>query len=690
MKMSCRRRRLKNKDDMLSVQTGRRRNSDYSPIGTTAPTTITENDKKAVEWWRSHQQGSAIDSNNEFIDKREQVGTASKGSNRKDKLNDQTLPYDISPPNDTLSFANTLENSQPRAQEMPYGSPQQLLTKPQNGMILDHKFLPKENGNRQDEIENPSLGIFRTKGRSDSDDGTNRMEFFQPEVVPTSRQILSQDYLSSSPFHRREKLTTEQTGDKSKGEEESDDFILFPEEDKKPRKETLSEFIARKSNTSRTETPNEIEFSDHLSDIPSDVDSITRDRYLLACKMLKMSIIQKESALIPIEKKYIMSLLDDFESQSLDGSDLSEDHINSIERAILQLENDSKSSYDNSNTDLPSPTTAARAQRIRKTGSVARAETSLPSRNDKNPHTATRKPKKFMEHIPNPCNPINSTKIFGKKRNLHHEESQVMKNNFVSKNTRVHSNGNTERLVRFDGWSFQNSMEYPFLLLDAGGDNINPRVFTPGMMEALRSFMPFRVMDHNFWLRFSLARDGASFATLLASVRASPYTMIGVETDRGDVFGSFTGRPWRIGSKWYGTSEAFLWRLKQNRYTSPRNSRDSNFEREIEVYPCTEDDDLIQYCTAKTIAVGGGEWQYGSCPYADSGQGMGLVIDGDLAGGETNSCATFANPKLARYASSSSEFVISNLEVWSLTPCMNVEDATKTEMREFFVEGYNI
>ena len=231
-------------------------------------------------------------------------------------------------------------------------------------------------------------------------------------------------------------------------------------------------------------------------------------------------------------------------------------------------------------------------------------------------------------------------------------------------------------------------MDYPFLILDAYGYDRNPRVFTPGVMEALRGFMPMKVMDHNFWLRFSLARDGTSFTKLLASIRASAFTLIGIETDRGEVFGSFTGRPWRIGSKWYGSRKSFLWRLKQTRYTSRRNAANPQFEREIEVYPCTEDDDLIQYCTAKTIAVGGGEWQYNACPYRNSGEGIGLVIDGDLVGGETNSCATFANPRLARYASSSNEFVISNLEVWSMTPCNTVEDATKVEMREFFIRGY--
>jgi hypothetical protein len=724
--MSCRRRRLKNPDDIQSIKTVHRDNGkhsgNFSPDGTTTsrvPSTNAESDEKVVKWWRSHQQEGDVGSSNDFVRKREQAILESKANMHEEELDDETLVDAIAPSTTISPFTNALENSQLRTQERPYDiSHEEFPINPQNGMVLEPRLLPKVSKNGRAASENPSLGVFITRGRSDLDDGTNQIEFFQPQIVPTSRakqqkwQSHSQNSKSSAPPQMREKLATEYIGDREKGEKASDGWfsaiaVKNKESDdqsplqrrkkvKKSKKLSLSKFIARKSEASllRTKAANVTESSDHLSDVHIDVDSITRERYLLACQMLKMSIIQKESALIPIEKEYVLSLLDDFESHSVDGTDINEEHVNSIERAVLQLENDSISMppHDAANIDLPSPSTAARAQTTRKSGEVVRAQTTLPSRNDKNPHTATRKPKKFMKHISNPCNPIKAAKFFGRERDIPHEDDEVIKNDAVSENTGYPSHDDTGRLVRFDGWSFQNSIEYPFSILDADGDgdDMNPRVFTPSMMEALRGFMPMKVMDHNFWLRFSLARDGASFATLLASVRASTFTMIGIETDHGEVFGSFTGRSWRIGSKWYGTSETFLWRLKQKRYTSPSNSRKPNFEREIEIYPCTENDDLIQYCTGKTIAVGGGEWQYNTCPYSNSGQGIGLVIDGDLAGGETNSCATFSNPQLARHASSSNEFVISNLEVWSLTPCTNVEDATKMEMRDFFNKGYEV
>jgi len=491
-------------------------------------------------------------------------------------------------------------------------------------------------------------------------------------------------------------------------------------ETKRPKKLSLSRFMARKAkpkpppaqpkanakaNATPKDTTESEEFPDHLSDVPSDVDSITRERYLLACQMLKMTMIKKESALIPIEKEYILSLLNDFESRSADGTDLDEDYVAAIERAVVRLETESVSvpPYDAGNIVLPSPATAARAQQTQKANNnsvEARFETisPRPPNNDKNPHTATHKPKKLMDRFSNPCNPTNLSRITGRTKDdfrIRYVRDEALPESIEITSSRDYNNNNekADYLVRFDGWSFQNSSDYPFSMLgveNAGTNNINlnPRVFTPDIMDALRGFMPLHKADDNFWLRFSLVRDGASFTRLLASVRASVYTLIGVETNHGEVFGSFTGQPWSVGRKWYGSSDAFLWRLKKRRYTSPKNSRNPGFERELEVYPCTGDDDLVQYCTTKTIAVGGGEWpSHSSSPYfGDSEPGIGFVVDGDLAGGETNSCATFANPKLARHAStSSSEFAIRNLEVWSLTPCSNVEDATKMELREFLV-----
>jgi hypothetical protein len=572
----------------------------------------------------------------------------------------------------------------------------------------------------------------------------------------------------------------------------------------------------------------------HLSDVPSDCDSVTKERYLLACQMLKTTMIQKETSLIPIEKEYLLSLLGDFDyskkdqgEKSLphgtykndddDGDDnnsntfnrhsdgTNEETASQIEHAVLRLKVDpvfqrpalasnapiqrqrqrppvNLSSKLSPSTSLkpnsikkriitePSGISAAKASQQQtvlacsKTAKdMPRVSPTMPQRlttsrsshsdpssaiSDKNPHTATRRPQQRLLMAlagNNPCGPR------GAVQNIRDDSKTVSQNNVVilrdgrldidasvndeaaTSSSFAPATGSTggiwrvknsdksvrpptmlgrgtdgvendddgeddnndydkdQILVRFNGWSFHQSTEkLPFFILGATdeGGTLDPRVLTPQMMEALRSFMPYSVTEANFWLKYSLVRDGASLQTLLGNVRDSTYTVIAVETTHGEVFGSFTGCPWRIGSKWFGNGEAFLWRLKKCRYTSPQNARRPAFEREMEVFPYTGYDDMVQYCTTKTIAVGGGDWLPSDAPNPfDAPSGIGFMIDGDLAGGETNSCSTFANPRLAKHlTTASSEFTLRNLEVWTMTSCATVSDAIRLEKRRGLIE----
>jgi hypothetical protein len=170
-------------------------------------------------------------------------------------------------------------------------------------------------------------------------------------------------------------------------------------------------------------------------------------------------------------------------------------------------------------------------------------------------------------------------------------------------------------------------------------------------------------------------------------VRASKWTIIGVETMEGDVFGSFTGTPWRKQKGWYGSGEAFLWRLKQSRLASTELSAKSS-TNQMEIYPYTGADELVQYCSDASLAVGGGDWKEQECPYEGEPKGIGLMVDRDLAIGETNSCATFANRRLCHRNKASNDFHISNMEVWTMTPCTSLEEAQKLEMHRLFVEEH--
>ena len=67
------------------------------------------------------------------------------------------------------------------------------------------------------------------------------------------------------------------------------------------------------------------------------------------------------------------------------------------------------------------------------------------------------------------------------------------------------------------------------------------------------------------------------------------------------------------------------------------------------------------------------------------GNGFGLWIDDDLLHGSSMSCETFDNPCLSKIHDDNGLFEIANLEVWTLTSSLTLEDAEKMELMDFFV-----
>lgn len=226
-------------------------------------------------------------------------------------------------------------------------------------------------------------------------------------------------------------------------------------------------------------------------------------------------------------------------------------------------------------------------------------------------------------------------------------------------------------------------------------------------MESLQNFFPFTVSEHNFWLKYSLVRDGASLHSLLRHIRGAKHTLIAIETVEGEVFGSFTSSPWRKNWNYYGNGESFLWRMRRSRSEEDAQYSvldQAKLESELDVYHWTGLNDLVQYCTHDMMAIGGG-----SLPEDDSADepdeqrdlppsnsvftkasegGFGLAIDSELLRGTSSSCATFQSPPLCK-AHPNRPFEILNMEVWTLTPCINVDEAENLEMRTLFLEGYN-
>jgi hypothetical protein len=257
-----------------------------------------------------------------------------------------------------------------------------------------------------------------------------------------------------------------------------------------------------------------------------------------------------------------------------------------------------------------------------------------------------------------------------------------------------------------------NSLSFQILGTSADDKECHPHVLSPPLMESLQNFLPPGIAENNFWLKYSLVRDGASLPSLLRQVRGAQYTLIAMETVDGEVFGCFTSSPWRKTWNYYGNGESFLWRMRRTR--SDKDAQRSildqaKLESELDVFYWTGKNDLVQLCTHDMIAVGGGAFQSfnegrNSSSSSDEERdlppqneefikadkgGFGLAIDSELLRGTSSPCATFNSPPLAKMHPDGSPFEIVNLEVWTLTPFNNVADAESFEMKKLFLEPYS-
>lgn len=214
-----------------------------------------------------------------------------------------------------------------------------------------------------------------------------------------------------------------------------------------------------------------------------------------------------------------------------------------------------------------------------------------------------------------------------------------------------------------------------------------PTVLTPPIMDSLRAFLPFAVAHDNFWLKYSFDADGASMHTLLDKIRNSARTFIAIETDQGDVFGSFTSSPWRIQSRdYYGSAEAFLWRLKKSRFTPCKSVKEQiELESDIEVFEWSRHNRNIQSWTGMNgqLSVGGGGYE--DEPEKEAKEfGAGLSLSDDLSRGFSDKCLTFNSPVLPT-RSTDGVFNIVNIEVWTLTPVISLDEAERLELGRQFV-----
>ena len=223
---------------------------------------------------------------------------------------------------------------------------------------------------------------------------------------------------------------------------------------------------------------------------------------------------------------------------------------------------------------------------------------------------------------------------------------------------------------------------------NANDPSVQPHVLSPPLMDSLATFLPERLEGENFWLKFSLVRDGASLDTFKRYVRAATYSIIAIETIDGQVFGSFTSSPWTNHYSFFGSAPAFVWKMRHSRRTKCFSLFDqAQLESEIDVFIYTGESDYVQVCRKNGIAVGGDDNVEALASLDDEVRpGFAFALDENLLYGTTSSTTTFKNPPLVGNSSDTSVFQVSGLEVWTFTPCMDEASAKQMEMTRFITQ----
>ena len=226
-----------------------------------------------------------------------------------------------------------------------------------------------------------------------------------------------------------------------------------------------------------------------------------------------------------------------------------------------------------------------------------------------------------------------------------------------------------------------------------------PHVLTPPMMRALRPHLPTSIQCDNFWLKYSLLRDGASLETMVHQLRNSTRTVLAVETTDGHVLGAVCSSPWTPhGHKFFGSGESFVWQLRRSRYTPCATVQDQvALEQEVDLYKWSGHNRNVQrlvHVHEPLMLGGGGPDEVdatGTVHGSDDAFGSALILSPDLEFGHSHACLTFNSPPLLQQNNDNTtkkerlQFAIRNVEVWTLTPVDTLDQAEKVELGRRFI-----
>ena len=532
-------------------------------------------------------------------------GTSSVGHSS-DSSDDDMYLENSRPTNQALSMQEEWKMAAIRASQLPDPS----LIRTESNVHSEEKKIDDSSVRRtwKDDFVAWKQRSFQGREQPSEEPFSQSSQVSMEESHVTDEALLSmelpQKYVGSSKWSQNSYVASNVSS--NEGDSVPTESDLFSEDTGayEARSQAGVEVIAGFSENTQVTKTDIDDQTDALSDLPSDVDSETRMRYLAACRLLKTNLIKKER------------------TQQLSSSDLA------MLKDLLGAERENRT---------PSPE------------ELAAVETASETINEQaviDIRSALLKAKGEM------------TSDFSARR----------KTSFASQRRAFGSRSKGPSSVKLS------SAKPTLSNVVLGRVSAGTCVLTTPIMQGLRECLPDGIRESNFWLKHSSDQDSGALPQLLPKIQFSNYTIIGVETKKGDVFGAFCSSPWRVGNGWYGSEEAFLWRLKHPRLRDGKRRHD--VDNELEVYTWCGNDKLIQNCTEKTLAVGGGKWAGFKRPGATSEPvGIGFCLDYDLFGGETSSCSTFGNPPLCNTI----EFDVVRIEVWTLTPYKTLEKAEEGE-----------
>jgi len=142
---------------------------------------------------------------------------------------------------------------------------------------------------------------------------------------------------------------------------------------------------------------------------------------------------------------------------------------------------------------------------------------------------------------------------------------------------------------------------------------------------------------------FSTASHGESFSKMLGNIQEKGPTLVVLRDTGGFVFGGFATHSWKIGPKFFGSEQSFLFHLGPRFVTYPTTGYNKNY----------------QYLNMQQKTFPNGLGFGGTLEY------FGIWLDAEFGKGKCSpTCTTYESPQL----SSTQEFDIDHLEVWAVGP----------------------